>query len=93
MQDYLALCRELAPIFPKMPGLEAKYWLADPITNTYGGVYFWINRAAMEEYMAGAVAASVVAHPHLRNIASKDFDILDAPTRVTGGLTLPKLAE
>jgi hypothetical protein len=36
--------------------------------------------------MAGEVAASVVAHPHLRNLVSRDFDILEAPTRVTRGL-------
>jgi quinol monooxygenase YgiN len=85
-QNYLALCNELAPTFAKMPGLKAKYWLADPATNTFGGVYIWTNRAAMEAYMAGDVAASVMAHPKLKNIASKDFDILEAPTRVNRGL-------
>jgi quinol monooxygenase YgiN len=85
-QDYLTLCRDLAPTFAKMPGLQAKYWLADPATNTFGGVYIWTNRTAMEAYMAGEVAAAVVAHPNLANIASRDFDILDAPTRVTRGL-------
>jgi quinol monooxygenase YgiN len=85
-RDYLALCRDLAPTFADMPGLQTKYWLADPATNTFGGVYIWTNRAAMEAYMAGEVAASVVAHPNLVNIASKDFDVLDAPTRVTRGL-------
>ena len=92
-QDYLALCRELAPIFAKMRGLQAKYWLADPVTNTYGGVYFWTSREAMEEYMEGEVAASVVAHPNLANIVSKDFDILEAPTRVTGRLPLREIAQ
>lgn len=85
-RDYLALCRDLAPTFADMPGLQTKYWLADPATNTFGGVCIWTNRAAMEAYMAGEVAASVVAHPNLVNIASKDFDVLDAPTRVTRGL-------
>jgi hypothetical protein len=84
--EYLGLCRELAPIFAEMPDLEIKYWIADPVTNTYGGVYIWANREAMEMYMAGEVAASVVAHPHLRNLVSRDFDILEAPTRVTRGL-------
>jgi len=85
-QDYLALCRELAPTLAKTPGLQTKYWLADPATNISGGVYIWTNRAAMDAYMAGAVAASVVAHPNLTNITSRDFGILEAPTRLTRGL-------
>lgn len=91
-QDYLALCDELAPIFAKMPGLQAKYWLADSVTSTYGGVYFWINRAAMEAYMSGEVAASVAAHPNLANIVSNDFDILEAPTQETSRLPLREIA-
>jgi Putative mono-oxygenase ydhR len=85
-QDYLRLCGELAPTFAKMPGLQTKYWLADPATSTYGGVYIWANREAMDTYMTGEVAASVVAHPNLRNLVSRDFDILEAPTLVTRGL-------
>jgi hypothetical protein len=88
MQDYLMLCRRWAPTFAKIPGLQAKYWLADPVTNTFGGAYFWTNRAAMEEYMAHEMAASVAAHPSLRDIVSTDFAVLEAPTRVTGGLGL-----
>ncbi len=85
-QDYLAMSRELALTFAEMPGLQTKYWLADPATNTYGGVYIWTNRAAMDAYMAGEVAASVLAHPNLTNITGRDFGILEAPTRLTGGL-------
>jgi quinol monooxygenase YgiN len=85
-QDYLALSRELALTFAEMPGLQTKYWLADPATNTYGGVYIWTNRAAMDAYRAGEVAASVVAHPNLTNITCRDFGILEAPTRLTRGL-------
>ena len=36
--------------------------------------------------MAGEVAASVLAHPNLTNITGRDFGILEAPTRLTGGL-------
>ena len=85
-QDYRALCDKLAPKFAAMPDLMTKYWLADPATNTYGGVYIWTSRAAMETFMAGETAAAVVAHPNLANLASKDFGVLEAPTRVTRGL-------
>src|SRR5947209_5085210 len=38
-QEYRAVCEQEAPLFGELPGLIAKYWLADPETNTYGGVY------------------------------------------------------
>jgi quinol monooxygenase YgiN len=91
-EDYLALSRELAPLYAEVPGLTTKYWLSDPATNTYGGVYVWTNRAAMEAYMAGELAAAVMAHPNLRDIASNDFDILEVPTRVTRGLPVSQAA-
>ena len=33
-----------------MPGLLSKHWPADEETNTYGGVYVWRDREAMEAY-------------------------------------------
>jgi quinol monooxygenase YgiN len=83
--QYRALCDDLAPTFGAMPGLLAKYWLADAATNTYGSVIIWEDRASMEAYMNGEVAAAVIAHPNLANITSRDFDIIEAPTRVTHG--------
>jgi hypothetical protein len=39
--DFEKLCRELAPQFAALPGLISKVWLADPASNTFGGVYMW----------------------------------------------------
>ena len=84
--DYRALCDQLAPAFAAMPGLISKVWLADTATNTYGGVYIWANKAAMQAYMQSEIFNNVVNHPNLANITSKDFGILEAPTEVTHGL-------
>lgn len=86
--DYCALCDQLAPIFATMPGLIAKVWLADATTNTYGGVYTWESKAAMEAYLRSDLFQSVVNHPNLTNITSKDFGIITGPTQVTHGLAL-----
>lgn len=86
--DYRALCDQLAPAFAVMPGLIAKVWLADLANNTYGGVYTWENKAAMEAYMQSEMFHNVVNHPNLTNITSKDFDILEGPTQVTHGLAM-----
>lgn len=86
--DYRALCDQLAPAFAVMPGLLSKVWLADAATNTYGGVYTWQNKAAMQAYMQSEIFNNVVNHPNLTNITSKDFGILEGPTEVTHGLAM-----
>jgi hypothetical protein len=82
-EGYAALCDELAPTFAAMPGLLAKVWLADEASGTYGGVYTWRDRAALE---AANVFAIVQGHPNFADATSRDFGILEGPTRVTRGL-------
>lgn len=50
-RDYDALCEQVAPAFAALPGLISKVWLADDQANTYGGVYTWRDRAAMEAFL------------------------------------------
>src|SRR5436305_11440473 len=78
-------CDQSAPTFGAMPGLIAKYWLADPETNTYGGVYLWESREALAEYLNGEVWAEVSAFPNLTNLTTRDYGVLKGPTTVTHG--------
>ena len=82
-EGYASLCDELAPTFAAMPGLLAKVWLADDASGIYGGVYSWQDRAAME---AANVFAIVQGHPNFADATSRDYGILEGPTRVTHGL-------
>ena len=84
--DYEALCDELAGAFSELPGLISKHWLADEENNTYGGVYIWETRDAYQAYLNSELFSGVGAHPALVNIESRDYDVLEAPTRVTRGL-------
>lgn len=84
--QYRATCDELAPAFAATPGLISKVWLADAGTNTYGGVYVWRDRAAMEEFQSSELFQAVLAHPNLAGISSRDFGVLEAPTAVTSEL-------
>jgi hypothetical protein len=54
-EAYRAHCEASAPTFAQIPGLRAKAWLANPATNTYGGVYAWESREAMEAYVSGPI--------------------------------------
>jgi len=79
-------CDELAATFAAVPGLLSKVWLADPATNTYGGVYTWRDRQAMDAYAQSDLFHAVATNPHFDGITSQDFEILEGPTRVTRGM-------
>jgi hypothetical protein len=85
---FQTLCEQLAPAFADVPGMVYKVWLSSPETNTYGGVYAWRDRAAMEAYARGDLFKAVLSHPNFANLTSRDFGVLDGPTAVTHGLPL-----
>jgi heme-degrading monooxygenase HmoA len=84
--EYRKMCDELASTFANMPGLISKVWLADPATNTYGGVYAWQDRSSYETFTRSELFQAVGKHPNLTNITSRAFSVLEGPTRVTRGL-------
>ncbi|MGH2351700.1 MAG: YdhR family protein [Chloroflexota bacterium] len=84
--EFRTLCDQLAPTWAAVPGLISKVWLANPATNTYGGVYTWRDRQAMEQYTRSELFAGLAVHPNLADLASTDFGVLEGPTRVTHGL-------
>ena len=85
-EDYTKLCNDLASKFADIPGLISKVWLANSSTGTFGGVYFWKDQKAMEEFAKTELFNSVATHPNLTNITSKDFAVMEGPTRITRGL-------
>ena len=84
--QFRALAEELAPAFAELPGLIAKVWLADAATNTYGGVYTWEHRDAFQDFTRSDLFAAVATHPNFISVTSRDFAVIEAPTRVTRGL-------
>jgi len=79
---YVALCDELAPTFAAIPGLLAKTWLANSESGLYGGVYHWRDRAAME---TANVFGVVRSYPDFTEASSRDYPVLEGPTRITHG--------
>lgn len=85
--EFLAVCNQVAPSFAAVPGLISKVFLADNQSGTYGGVYTWRDRAAMEAFAGTDLFASVANNPNLTGLASRDFAVLEGPTAVTRGLS------
>jgi len=83
--EYLMLCDEVAPAFGEVPGLVSKVWLANRSTNTYGGVYTWASREAMEEFSKSDLFSAVATNRNLADITSVDFDVLEDLTGSTRG--------
>jgi Putative mono-oxygenase ydhR len=80
---YRAHAEAVAPAFTQIPGLRAKAWLANPATNTYGGVYAWDSREAMEAYVSGPIFAALLANPGMAEVTTRDFELLERPTEIT----------
>ncbi len=84
--DYINVCEQVAPSFAAVPGLISKVFLADRQSGTYGGVYTWRDRAAMESFAGSDLFAAVASNPNLSGLSSRDFAVLEGPTAVTRGL-------
>ena len=84
--EFIRVCDELAPAFASVPGLVSKVWLADPSTNTYGTIYLWRDRQAMEAFARSELFQAMATNPHLANLSARDFAVLEGPTRVTRGV-------
>jgi hypothetical protein len=84
--DYAKSCVEGAPILAQQPGLIAKVWLASPETNTYGGMYTWRDRQSMDAFMQSDLVQSLATDPSIVGLTSRNYAVLEEPTRVTAGI-------
>ena len=91
--EFRAKCDEIAPLYAELPGLISKVWLANRGTNTYGGVYTWESRAAMEAFAESELFRAValergVRRHHLQRLRrARGSDTGDARARAGAGLT------
>jgi hypothetical protein len=81
--EYVGHTELVAPRFRQLPGLVSKVWLANADTNTFGGLYTWHDRAALEQYRASETYAQLTSNPHFVELSDREFTILPNPTQVT----------
>src|SRR5262245_25676376 len=84
--EYEQVCEALAPTFAALPGLDAKIWLADSASNSYGGVYTFATAAEAGQFLSSQLFADIEANPHLVGVTARRFGVLEEPTRITRGL-------
>ena len=51
--------QERMPLFRDIPGLLQKYYIQDPMTGEWGGVYLWDSVASLENYKASDLRKSI----------------------------------
>ena len=83
-EQFRAGTLDLAPAVADVPGLRTKTWLAAKDRNTYGGVYLFEDAAALDAYLESPVFAAIRSNPAFVNQTVARFDVLDAPSAVTG---------
>jgi quinol monooxygenase YgiN len=82
-EEYRSACDALAPELARVPGLMLKVWLADEASNTYGGVYTWVDEQAMDAFARSEFFKAFAVNPGFANITSRTFGILQGPSQVT----------
>ena len=58
-EDVMKIVEERAPEFRALHGLQQKYYLQDPETGEYGGLYLWESPEGLAAYRESELRASI----------------------------------
>lgn len=83
--EYEEIAASLAGEFSQLPGLVWKIWLMDEAQEEAGGIYLFKDESSMQAYLAGPLAAAVMAHPALADITARPYAVMEDCTAVTRG--------
>ena len=75
----------MAGDFAAVPGCHWKIWLMNETENEAGGVYLFDSDASLSAYLKSPLVAAVTSHPALSHFSVKQFDAMEAVTKVTRG--------
>jgi hypothetical protein len=83
--DYAQAADQLAGAFAGVPGLVWKIWILNEAASEAGGIYLFEDQVALENFLAGPLAAQVKAHPAISEMSAKPFEIMPGPTAMARG--------
>jgi hypothetical protein len=75
----------MANDFAEVPGCRWKIWLMNEAESEAGGIYLFDDDVSLRSYLQGPLVAAVTSHPALSNFSVKQFDTMEALTRITRG--------
>ena len=82
-EQFTAATAEHVPVFAEVDGLLAKIWIADPESGTYGGIYFFGDRTALDAYLESDLFQSILAEPSFEGARWRRYQVLDELTAST----------
>jgi heme-degrading monooxygenase HmoA len=59
--EIVRVMEERAPEFAALGGLQQKYYIHDPASGEYGGLYLWESAEALEDYRESELRATIAA--------------------------------
>ena len=75
----------MAGDFAAVPGCRWKIWLMNETENEAGGIYQFDDDASLKAFLESPLVAAVVNHPALSDFSVKQFEVLEAITKITRG--------
>lgn len=72
-----------APVFTDVDGLLAKIWIVDPESTTYGGIYLFRDRAALDAYLESDLFKSILAEPSFEGANYRRYQVIEELTAKT----------
>lgn len=70
-----------APEFRAIPSLVQKFYVREPETGEYGGIYIWESKEAMEAYRGSELARSIPAAYQVEGVPRIELFELVFPLR------------
>ena len=75
----------MASEFAAVPGCRWKIWLMNEANNEAGGIYLFEDDASLGTFLSSPLVAAVTSHPALSDFSVKQFDTLEAISKITRG--------
>ena len=75
----------MANDFAAVRGCRWKIWLMNEAESEAGGIYQFEDDASLKAFLEGPLVAAVVSHPALSDFSVKQFDVMEAISKITRG--------
>jgi hypothetical protein len=82
-EEYTAANAGEAPAFAEVQGLLAKIWIADPDSNTFGGIKLFSDRAALDAYLESDLFKSIIEDPSVEDMSYRRYRVIEELTAKT----------
>ena len=83
--EYQKIVDSVAHAVPAVPGLRWKIWLLNAAAQEAGGIYLFDSQASLDAYLNGPLVAKLRGLPSIRNISTKQFEVMPEATALTRG--------